>query len=338
MVSLTEVQASNRRVAQTLPAGLVAVFAGATAGIGETTLKEFARAALQPRIYFIGRSQEAGTRLTAELCSLNPGGQYVFVKADTSLLKNVDEVCSDIRSKENAVNVIFLSQGTLKPGETSEGLPYAQGLTYYSRIRFIVNLLPLLQKATSLRRVVTVLAGGKEGRLFDDDFVGRKLPMSAIRGHACTMMTLALEAISEKAPAVSFIHNYPGAIDTNLIRGDEGFMLQVMKYAFKVMLLFKSMPLKECGERHTFLCTSSKYPPREDDASASGLPLAGSVRVARGIDGKVGSGVYSVDDEGEISDSAVEELLAGYRQKGMVEKLWKHTEEEFLRITGSTLV
>jgi NADP-dependent 3-hydroxy acid dehydrogenase YdfG len=60
MVSLSDIQSSNSRIASTLPRGLVAVFVGATSGIGETTLKQFAKHAHQPRVYFIGRSQEAG--------------------------------------------------------------------------------------------------------------------------------------------------------------------------------------------------------------------------------------------------------------------------------------
>lgn len=118
MVALNDVQDTDSRAAKALPGGLVGVFVGTTSGIGETVLKEFARITNQPRIYFIGRSQEAGDRLTAELKTSNPGGQYVFMKVDASLLKNVDKACKEIKAKENAINVLFLSQGTLKPGGT----------------------------------------------------------------------------------------------------------------------------------------------------------------------------------------------------------------------------
>jgi NADP-dependent 3-hydroxy acid dehydrogenase YdfG len=113
MVSLSEVQSSNSRIASALPAGLVAVFVGATSGIGETTLKQFAKHARQPRVYFVGRSQEAGDCITAECKALNSEGEYVFVKADTSLIRTVDDVCRDIKTKEKSVNLLFLSTGTL---------------------------------------------------------------------------------------------------------------------------------------------------------------------------------------------------------------------------------
>lgn len=113
MVSYTDVQASNSNIASHLPADLVAVFVGATNGIGEYTLKQFARHAKSPRVYFIGRSQEAGSRIAAECSSLSTGGTFTFVKADTSLIRNVDDVCKDIKAKEPAINLLFLSIGTL---------------------------------------------------------------------------------------------------------------------------------------------------------------------------------------------------------------------------------
>ena len=112
MVSLQKVQSSNARIATALPRGLVAVFVGATGGIGETSLKQFAKHASQPRIYFTGRSQESGERITSDCKALNPDGEYIFVKADTSLLHNVDEVCRDIEEKESVINLLFITQGT----------------------------------------------------------------------------------------------------------------------------------------------------------------------------------------------------------------------------------
>jgi len=113
MVSLSVVQTSNAALKTSLPAGLVAVFAGATAGIGEACLREFARCTSKPRIYFIGRSPESGSRLMTELKTLNPDGEYIFIKSDTSLLRNVDMVCRDIKAKETAINLLYLSQGSL---------------------------------------------------------------------------------------------------------------------------------------------------------------------------------------------------------------------------------
>ena len=111
MVLLSTVQAFNSLIACTLPPGLVAVFVGATSGIGEATLKQFATHARQPRAYFIGRSQAAADRIAAECTALNPDGTYTFIKADVSLIKVVDKVCEEIKAKEKVLNILCLSQG-----------------------------------------------------------------------------------------------------------------------------------------------------------------------------------------------------------------------------------
>jgi NAD(P)-dependent dehydrogenase (short-subunit alcohol dehydrogenase family) len=116
MVSLTDVQASNSRIVSTLPPKLVAVFVGATSGIGETTVKQFAKHTTQPRIYLVGRSQEAADRIISECQNLNAEGEYIFVKADLSLLSNVDNVCTKIKMSEKIINLLFLSSGSLAHG------------------------------------------------------------------------------------------------------------------------------------------------------------------------------------------------------------------------------
>lgn len=113
MVSLPEVIASNERIASTLPEGLVAVFVGGTSGVGEYTLKAFAKYAVKPRVYTVGRSQEAADRIFEECKQLNPGGKFEFIKADVSILKNIDLVCREIKSKETKINILFESQGSM---------------------------------------------------------------------------------------------------------------------------------------------------------------------------------------------------------------------------------
>lgn len=125
MVSLPDVQSSNAQIASTLP-GLVAVFVGATSGIGEYALKEFARHAQKPRVYFVGRSQEAADRIAEECRELNPDGEFSFIQADVSLLSSVDDVCRQIMNKEKTINLLFLTCGSALFGEGSSFLPLLQ--------------------------------------------------------------------------------------------------------------------------------------------------------------------------------------------------------------------
>jgi NADP-dependent 3-hydroxy acid dehydrogenase YdfG len=122
MVRLQDIQASNSHLASALPC-LIAVFIGATSGIGEFTLRQFAQHAHAPHVYFTGRSQEAGDRIAAECMALNADGTFIFIKSDTSLLRNVDAVCRDIKARGQAINILFLSAGTLIQGTRMVVMP-----------------------------------------------------------------------------------------------------------------------------------------------------------------------------------------------------------------------
>lgn len=220
--------------------------------------------------------------------------------------------------------------------ETSEGLHYAASLVAYSCTRFIVNLLPLLQRATALRRVISVLSAGKEGPVDANNLQGRKLPLRLQMGQGASLVSMSMEALAKTAPDVTFIHNFPGTVKTNLVRGGEGAVMYIMSLIFKITGAFSStyVPNKECGERHVFLATSAKYPAGVSGVAMSGVPLAGGLAVAKGVDGNPGSGVYSINWDSESTGPKVEEVLAKFRKGGMIEKVWKDTQEEFVRITG----
>jgi NADP-dependent 3-hydroxy acid dehydrogenase YdfG len=118
MVSLSTVRASNSLIVSSLPSRLVAVFVGATSGIGETTLKQFAKYTREPHAYFVGRSQAAADRIITECKIINPLGTYTFIKADVSLIRVVDDVCKEITDREKAINILFLSAGLIELSRT----------------------------------------------------------------------------------------------------------------------------------------------------------------------------------------------------------------------------
>ncbi|UZJ56869.1 hypothetical protein CBS101457_006189 [Exobasidium rhododendri] len=129
-MGLSTVKESNARAASE-QSRLVALFVGSTSGIAYYTLKQFAKHAVEPRVYSTGRSQEAGSRIEAECKALNEKRQFTFIKADTTLIKVVDEVCEDIKTKVDYVNLLFLTVGALVFGQiASEGLDYAMALGF----------------------------------------------------------------------------------------------------------------------------------------------------------------------------------------------------------------
>ncbi|KAI1077727.1 hypothetical protein F5B20DRAFT_572180 [Whalleya microplaca] len=340
MRSIEAIRESNGRIATSLPAGLVVLFVGATSGIGETTLKQLTKRVQRPRIYFLGRRENEGKRIQAELEELNLEGEYHYMKYDVSLLKNVDEACRYIKERESAINLLFLSSGTLISGrQTDEGLHYPLALTYYSRTRFIVNLLPELRQASSLRRVVTVGAGGKEGPVFSADFQANNLNILSFRGHLTSMITLSLEALAKQAPEVSFVHDYPGFVKTGLYRELTGISAFIIRVVFKPVVALLQIPIDETGERQVYFATSARFPARDvERKDADGVALSESIEIAVGTNSRPGGGVYSIDYEAEGTSQRVQELIENLTKDGTAEKVWKHTEEEFVRITGSSAV
>ena len=220
MVSLQTVRQSTARVA-TLPQGLVALFIGATSGIGKSALQLFARHASSPRIYSVARASSVASHdnLLATLRQSNPTGTYDLITADVSLVSEIDKVVNAITQKETKVDILFMSAGFMAfegRKDTSEGLDPSMTTRYYSRLRAVQQLLPLLNKADS-PRIISVLAGGMEGPLNESDLDLRD-PLnwsfwnSSV--HSATMGTLALERFARENPRLSIVHWYPGPVAT----------------------------------------------------------------------------------------------------------------------------
>lgn len=208
-------------------------------------------------------------------------------------------------------------------------------LGYYSRTRFIVNLLPLIRNATALRRVVSVFAGTYEGSIDLDDPQGFKNPDAiSLRGHAASAVTLSLDRLARSAPEVTFIHQHPGIVKSGIGREANTFRMKLGMAVVGVIGRFFYIPNEESGARHLFSATSARYPPCASQHGALGIALADGMAVARGIDGKTSSGVYSIEWDGESGGDKVEQLLSNLKAEGIAEKFWAHTQEQFKRVTG----
>ena len=106
MVALTTVQSRNVSTAQSHP--MVAVFAGASQGIGLTALKALADAhgtkTKGLRVYIIGRRKEAVDKIIADLNTRCPKIDCNFVHSpDLSLLANVEKACNEIIASETEI-------------------------------------------------------------------------------------------------------------------------------------------------------------------------------------------------------------------------------------------
>jgi hypothetical protein len=190
----------------------------------------------------------------------------------------------------------------------------------------------LIKKTPSLRRIVTVGGGTLEGPIDPTDFPALRVPLLKIRGHLTTLITLGLEAVARTASEVSFVHDYPGTVNTPLMTHAKGLHGVLVRAYVGLFGRWVCVPIEESGERHLYLATSSRFQPAS--GKNAGIQLGEGVKVAVGTTGESGSGVYSVGWDCESVSPAVLELLAGLREKGMVDDIWRHTEGEYKRITA----
>jgi NADP-dependent 3-hydroxy acid dehydrogenase YdfG len=114
MVSLSHVLSSNARIATELPSSLVAVFAGATTGIGLATLKAFVSHAVAPRVYLLARNADVAAHVVEECLALNPAATLEVVKVDLSSVRATDAACAAVAAKEQGVNLVVLSMGEVR--------------------------------------------------------------------------------------------------------------------------------------------------------------------------------------------------------------------------------
>jgi hypothetical protein len=91
------------------------------------------------------------------------------------------------------------------------------------------------------------------------------------------------------------------------------------------------VPLEESGERHLYLATTARFPAKEE--GCDGVKVGKGDEIAVGTNGERGSGMYSVGSDCESASVEVRKLLAGLRGKGMVDEVWRHTQDEFKRVT-----
>jgi NADP-dependent 3-hydroxy acid dehydrogenase YdfG len=108
MVNLSDVRTSNATLAERH--GLVYIFAGGTSGIGEATLRALAAHATDPTVFIIGRTEQRAAEIIDACRKICPEGTFEFLRADLTLLRNVDEVCAEVGRRVKKVDVLFMTQ------------------------------------------------------------------------------------------------------------------------------------------------------------------------------------------------------------------------------------
>ena len=326
MVSYNEIKASNALI-NDATAPRVAVFVGGTSGIGKLTIRALVATGASVRIYLVGRqsSHERTNAFIQELHAMNPKADIIWTEGEVSLLAETKRVCEVIRSKERHVDLLFLTAGYTPFGarrETVEGLEIAQSLGYYSRMLFILHLLPLLENAEA-PRVVGVLAGGMEWTSIELDDIDLKQPgnfgMIKAQRQQVNMNSISLERLAGDNPHVTFVHSCPGWVNTgNVWRGVDdpnSIMAWFVWLILEPLIGLFSFSDEESGQRHLFQCTSAAF-------GGGGIPWKGKAGV--NSLNKPGNGLFLVNYKCDCTPNA--RVMSVLREKAQG-RIWDHTLE-----------
>jgi len=239
-------------------------------------------------------------------------------------------VCDELKERLPKINCLFLTAGYMTltgRTETEEGIDRKMCVNYYSRIRFILNLMPKLKVASDqdeLSRVITVLAAGSEGEIRLDDLeLKHNYTLHACLAHCVVLTDFAIEELAQRYPGTAFSHSYPGTVKTGIANELTGPVRLAVKVMYAVMTPW-ILNVKESGERHFFQLTNKCYPAAK---GAVGIEPPDNVEVIQGSNGKIGSGAYLLDWDGKPAGDQA--FLAKYRDLGMGEKTWQHTMSMF---------
>jgi hypothetical protein len=220
--------------------------------------------------------------------------------------------------------------------ESPEGLDRKFTLNFYSRMRFINNLLPLFRAASAttphFSRSLSILGAGTGSVLnFDDLELKKTFTGARCAGHSSTMNDLMVEEFARREPGTTFVHTSPGIVKTGVAR-ELPFWAQLGAKALYVLLAPFVVGADETGARQLFMATSGVYPPLkpfEGAARAAGVAPQNGLQVMQGGSGKIGDGGYSVNWNCEVTKK---KLLTDYHSQGVSQTVWEHTMGIFDRV------
>lgn len=212
---------------------------------------------------------------------------------------------------------------------------------YYSRMRIILNLIPLLLKSTvpASPTIVSVYAAGSESKLYLNDLSLRDLKIynySLARSHMCFMHSLFFEALAQKYPGkFTMIHIFPGlVVGPGYYSPELPAWFRILFHGFIKPVFGRWITVKpsESGER---MMSLAAYPSGSGGGNAE--PTASKAERVKigdavtGTNGKPGSGVYSLTWSGESKYPAAkyDEAFVGTTRDEVRQKVWDHVNKAF---------
>jgi NAD(P)-dependent dehydrogenase (short-subunit alcohol dehydrogenase family) len=155
-------------------AGKTCLITGATAGIGEVTARELARAGA--RVIIVGRSPGRCAATLERIRNQTGATAVESLLADLSFQEDVRRLADQVRERCDRLDVLVNNAGGmfLDRRETVAGIELTLALNHLSYFLLTTQLLPLL-KASAPSRIVNVASDAHNGCSIDfDDIQGRR--------------------------------------------------------------------------------------------------------------------------------------------------------------------
>jgi hypothetical protein len=207
--------------------------------------------------------------------------------------------------------------------------------TYYSRIRFITQLLPLLTVSPrDAAHVISIYAGGfdhkklKPGQHQIGCPPDAEYGITGVRAHTGFMKNFVFEELAARhVGRLSLSHIYPGLVDGPAFTNADmpGWWVWLWRLLIKPLTTFLRTPSDVCGKVMLYLAT--------DHFPAKGQKVPDGIKVTRGNTGEPGGGAYSLNQWAEPTNEPGTKMFAIVRNdEGVSKKCWDHTMEVLDRI------
>ncbi|OBT68137.1 hypothetical protein VE03_01619 [Pseudogymnoascus sp. 23342-1-I1] len=168
-------------------------------------------------------------------------------------------------------------------------------------------------------RAVSIFAPNHERGVYPDD-LSLRTHHSVLNhlSHAVFMTTFSFLHIAAQNPSLSCLHIHPGFVKMPEFEHARFSLLVKWLFHWVVLPLLKPflLGLKESGERNLFMAMRARFRGKEGGEGEAGtmVPVVEegvATRVATGVNGLIGGGVYA------------------WGAKGLGDKVWEHTMKAF---------
>lgn len=191
------------------------VVVGGTAGIGRAIALSISKHCPKAHITIIGRNESAANAILAQM-----GSNSAFIRTDASLMSEIRATAQKIK----AVDMLVLSQGVINTAgytPTVENIDYKGAISYYGRVLFVQELLPLLRSSPHGGKVLFVLNSvrGNPSKVNWDDMTlenSYSLYAAFNQGMVFTDLTVRHLGSQPENTNVLFTHAYPGYVRTDI--------------------------------------------------------------------------------------------------------------------------